>query len=543
MSAQQPDFLNGAIYISALIAFNIIHFSYIRKNKRASIARLSEPFNIAMSLWMLGLACEQFFGLGAANLFWTKLKHTGAIMLGPIWVLIAVAYTRSDALWDRRLYKIIPLIFVPPAVALFGIITENRFHLFYGDAVNGFGNGILFFIIAIYSCFLILSGYIIMAAKMLESRTPARFKIILTLSMIVVVPLIAILIFLMDQNKHFSVVPPLLISMAIISSVYGMRKFEMLRWLPLSMQEIVESLPAGIVVLDRMGQLITVNPAASRMLAMAGSAASVFIDRLADRFGSCPSGRVSPLVIELGDRFFRFEQLETGRCEAAVEGVILSVTDITSEHKLKHVQKRILETIDTEIRPRIEAALESMGETGPAAKKPEAFDELIVARRRLERLSAQLNLMSEIDNAQQSSIVETTDIVPVIKSCIQRFEGRLGATDCPVVSQLPDSIDCRTDSTLFAVLIESMLSGISNPGNAERVSLKAYVNEDGAVVDATGRFSHVDLFGPASGRLATTVPDSLDIALCKAVSTLLDVKFNVDVTDADTIRLTATLPK
>ncbi len=541
MPTQPLNILNGAIYMTALFAFNWIHFSYIRKNRRSSIARLSNPFNLTMSLWILGLACEQFFGIGAANMIWTKVKHTGALFAAPIWLLIAASYSQTRTSWEKTIPRIVVLLFIPSAIAFAGILTDGKFHLFYGTAVNGFGNGILFFIISVYTCFLILAGFIIMAAKTLESRTPARYQIILTLSMIVLAPLVAIFIFTMDGNKHFSVAPPLIIASSIVASIYGMKKYEMLRWLPLSMSEIVESLPVGIVVLDRKGQLITVNPAAARMLELAGSATPVFIDRLSDRFGRYPSKREAPLVIELGDRFFRFEQLESFRREEAVDGTVLSVTDVSSEHKLKNAQKRILETMDAEIRPRIEAALASLaGCTGDGAEKQETAAELIIARSRIERLSTQLDLMAKIDNSRRTPFLEPADIIPIIKTCLQQFESRHDAADCPLVSQLPDSIPCRTDVELFSILIESILSGISSPGNAERVSLKAYINEDGAVVDATGRFSHTDLFGPASGRLAT-VPDSLDITLCKAVSSMIDARFNVNVTDADTIRITVTL--
>ncbi|MFA6450452.1 MAG: histidine kinase N-terminal 7TM domain-containing protein, partial [bacterium] len=331
-AGQTPHYLNAAIYIGCLILFNVINITMMRSIRRRSVYNALSLFLLFVTIWIIGSAGEEYFGVAANGMFWTKIKSVGAILCEPAWFLAAIVFSGVTANKSSNVRRFIPLIFVVPAICLAGALTDGRHHFYFGSLNNGFGNGPLFYIRIIYGTSLLVAGLIIISGKLFETHAPNRHKLIMLLSVFILMPMIGRSLVYRGLLPPGSPVSPLLTSAGAIACMIGAKWFSMMRWLPVSISEVVESMPTGLVVIDRNGELITLNPAAARLIGLDDcDEFAELIESLSDKFSMIEPRSGYSFDLEHGGKTLRFQRIELQRTEEDVDTMIISIVDVSGE--------------------------------------------------------------------------------------------------------------------------------------------------------------------------------------------------------------------
>jgi PAS domain-containing protein len=523
--------------------------------RRRSVFNILGVFLFLITVWIIGSAGEEYFGVTAYGMFWTKMKNVGAILLEPTWLMLAIIYSGIFADLKPLDKRLLPLIYVVPAICITGALTDNRFHLFYGTLRNGYGNGPLFKLMFIYGLIAVVIGLIIITGKLFETRTPRRYQLIVLIIFFILAPMIGRMLEFRRVVEPGSPACPLLTSLGAIACIIGTKWFAMIRWLPVSISEVVESMPSGVIVIDRNGELITLNPAAARLLGLEdGAELAELIEELADKFSQGKLGPTLSFDLDLGGRLIRFQRIGLKRPEEDNDSLIISVTDISAG---RDAQQDFVSSMSAELQPHFESVSKSIKRIENTAQisNPDnisAFSELRRARFRLEQLAAQLELFSKLESGEFLPKPESIDLVSIIASSAKHLKEIHAADGCCIETNLPAAIRYNADPVLFSTLVESLVSGLAKYCDSKKIELKAYIIEDGIVLDAScsihDRLSarngsrHSDSTSEISARFAISDAREISISICRAIAALLNSKFNVE-TSGGLVRFVAVLPK
>ncbi|MFA6449635.1 MAG: histidine kinase N-terminal 7TM domain-containing protein [bacterium] len=558
-TSETMRYVNTAIYIAAFFAFTFVQYSNFKGRRPGKRLWLVDLFYFMMCVWIFGSAVEEFFRFGAFGMAFTKLKHCAAITLPTVWLLIALTYSRIEAGLSKQYKRMIALILVIPVGGIAAIMTDGAHHLFYGTLRNGYGNGPLFYVMASSTILFLAAGLLIMSAKLFETRAPGRENLIVLLSMYVAVPVIGRGMEITNLIKMGTIISPLTTAIGAVAAVIGVKRFSLLRWMPLSISEVIESMPAGVIVIDRSGELMTLNPAATRMLGIENHAELLeLIEEVSDKLSERRPGINNSFDLVFGEKTLRFQRLEIQRAEEVVDGMIISVTDVSGEHELIDAQKDFVTSMSSEMQPHFDSVLKSLERIENTAKisNPDnlaAFGELRRARLRLGQLAGQLELFGKLESGEYSPMPESIDIISVINAAVQHLKDIHAADGCSIETDLPLSIFYNIDPVLFSAMVESLVSGLAKYSESRHITLKAYANEDGVVLDAFcfsedcladrkgAAFS--ESFADISAKLAISDTRTLGIAICRAVAALLNGRFNVNMDVDNKIQFTVVLPQ
>lgn len=231
-------------------------------------------FMLAMGAWTAMYALE----LGAVSLagkrFWAQAQYLAIPYVPVAWLTFLLAYTgRGDWLTGRRLAA---LLVVPMTTSLLAvtnaghglvlrstqIVTEGDFHILVRD----FGGWFWFH--TIYSYTLLAAGCLLIGISL--NRTPQWYwgqRGLLLLSCLI--PWIGNALYLagvalpetrgIDPTPFLFTLSVLLLGWAVF---YG-RLFDVI---PIGHDAVIQSLPDGVIILDRRDRVVEINPAACRLI-------------------------------------------------------------------------------------------------------------------------------------------------------------------------------------------------------------------------------------------------------------------------------------
>ncbi len=542
-----------------MIIFNYAFFRDRKKIRRMRITSALNLFIITMNLWVLGFLLEQFFPIEFKEMLFTKIKSSSACLIGPLWLSLAIKYSLSEKVWERNRWAVY-FIFIIPLVLIVGIFADSSHRLFYGSLRNGYGNGIFFYAMIAYSITTVVSGVLLISSKLFETRSPDRYKLIFIISIFVVTPLIGRGFEILKLVPIGHPIPALMTCVGSIAIVVGTTRYALLRWMPFSIAEVVESIPTGIVVIDKEGKLVTLNPAAMMMLDMVpGDPVPDIVDEIAEEFAGAPPGPERTFDIVFKFKTLRFQRTSVNRPEEALDGMVLSITDVTGEQLYKDAQMDFVSSVSDELKPHFNTMMASLEKIENAATVSnadniQAFSELRSARLRLAQLAEQLELFTKLETGQYIPKKTEMDLVPTARTALSRMKEAHAGEGCRLDIEMPPHMFIKTDPLLFSTLVESLVGGVARYCESNHVVFKIYTNEDGVVVDAS---CYTTSYTAATLKTAQSIPNSpaelsaqllisdtrsLGVAICKAATSLAGGRFTVDEAVKNELHFTAILP-
>jgi PAS domain-containing protein len=485
---------NILIYFSVFIVLILLNRFIITKDFQNR--RLFFCFNVFTYLFILWLIGGTFDNLSASPLMkmiWTDVKYAGITGIGPMCVVMALAYTRIG---QKRSDKWISpgfaaSIFVIPVLCYIGLLTDFKTHLFYDLSGVHYGKGIIFWILVCYEFICGSASYLYIAGWLIESRSRNRYVMVIFLTLIFAFPLAGTLL------EDFQIIPkgmeiiPVFFCVSILAFAYGVKRYGVLEWTPISVSEIFENLPVGIIIIDREGETIAVNPAARTLLRPDPERNNLFaiIDKLSDGIDAARnSGRTSFTITCMG-RDLICDLLPIPRPAYEAQGFALSIMDASWENMLFEKNISVLFETATELdrMSSLIAAIFIKIESASVFKEVK-YDNLLsdLGKNALElkKMSDRLRILSVRDRSNE--IIKTIAIkaAPIIHAYANYAKEIYGGGTTQVELKAQESLLLESDPELFAIIIETIIETITIGGKTTPSSLNVYLSEDGFVMDA-----------------------------------------------------------
>jgi PAS domain S-box-containing protein len=235
----------------------------------------SRPFSLlmaAVAFWSLCHALSVADPTFEGTLFWAMIQYAGIVLVSPAWVLFALAYANR---WRLATWRVRAALAIPAVLAFLAVQTNGWHHLWWSqvlpDTSRSFlslmvTRGPLFWLHAAYSYGCVLFGLGLFVYTMSESRLVyrAQARLVVIGALIPFVGNLALLLGL-RLSAVDDPTPFLFVASGLIM-FYATRHYHLLDLAPIAQHEIFESIPDGVVVLDRRGLVAAINPAAARLL-------------------------------------------------------------------------------------------------------------------------------------------------------------------------------------------------------------------------------------------------------------------------------------
>ena len=194
-----------------------------------------------------------------------RIGILGILACGPLWLGVAGHAARSEL---ARRVPWFPLILLVPCAGLYGLLYSDRWSGLFIATVPGGADqlGPLFWVFNVYFYAIVAIGSWLLIHDALRNRSHRPWIRRLLVGCAPLAPLIGNVLFLMgDRDKNLELTPILLVIMML--AIRGeLTSGSFLQVLPVSQHDLMQQLPIGVVLTDRAGVVIGVNPAAERRI-------------------------------------------------------------------------------------------------------------------------------------------------------------------------------------------------------------------------------------------------------------------------------------
>ncbi|MBW7882505.1 MAG: PAS domain S-box protein, partial [Caldilineaceae bacterium] len=259
-----------AYFISASIAAWVGYSTWQHPETRG--ARLLAGLMYAAAWWAVAEGSGAFSSSAPVKIICSQIAYLGIQSVPVLYFLFAVTYSRRNQ-WFSQLT--IGLLWVIPMVTIFLVFTNEQHGLVWShftiietawgpDLV--YGRGVWFWISAAYLYSMSLSATILLIIAVLRNLYRSRLQTILVIAG-ALAPWAANFVYLSGLNPWPSVD---LTSVAfVVTGVlisWSLFRLGLLQLLPVARNTLIEWMNEGMVVLDREGIVIDINPAARHVL-------------------------------------------------------------------------------------------------------------------------------------------------------------------------------------------------------------------------------------------------------------------------------------
>jgi PAS domain S-box-containing protein len=237
--------------------------------------RIASTFIVIMAAlgwWSFSAFMERISPELSGKIFWIKMTYPGVVALPVAWLVFTLQFTDREKWLTRRNLLMASIL---PVVTLVLVWTDSFHHLIWKNiwldssvtpAVDAVAHNTWFWVNATYAYALILLGDILILRLFLHSSGLHRKRAGIML-MGTAFPWIGNLLFI-SGLKLFALVDPTPLAFALtgIAFFWGLSKLHLLDILPVAHEEILKSMVDGVIVLDNLGRVLEVNPAAERII-------------------------------------------------------------------------------------------------------------------------------------------------------------------------------------------------------------------------------------------------------------------------------------
>jgi PAS domain-containing protein len=273
-------------------------------------------FWLCLGVWQKGASAtgrRTFVGLCWAGIFWCagelvavrgildeavadRIRYLGILTLAPLWAGLAGHATRLEL---ARRVPWFPLALMAPLAGPYLLMFSERWSGLFMGTVPGRADvyGPLWWVTASYAYLLVVAGSARFIYCALRARVPGRWTRRLAVGLAALVPLAGNATYLAHDLSWPADPTPVLFGVALIALHGAIFTGGLLQALPVSQHELIRQLPLGVILTDRPGVVIDVNPAAERRLAVTeATAIGRTLDAILTEAESDVRADVSPIL-------------------------------------------------------------------------------------------------------------------------------------------------------------------------------------------------------------------------------------------------------
>ena len=230
---------------------------------------------IAVVLWSVCHALSVASSSLPTTLFWAQIQYAGIVLIGPIWLLFALAYRGGPS---QVLPKLGGWLLVPAGLSYAAVLSNERHHLWWPtvalDTTRPFGSlaitrGVLFWLHYSYSYSCVLLGFGLIVHRMFTAP-PLQQRQARMVAIAALFPIAGNLAHILGLRTAVVDDPtPFLFAASGLLIFYAALRYQFPDLAPVAPQTLLASLPDGLVVLDRRGIVTALNDRVPRLLELA----------------------------------------------------------------------------------------------------------------------------------------------------------------------------------------------------------------------------------------------------------------------------------
>ena len=241
------------------------------KKREANGALYVSILFILVAEWSLANSMELASIDIASKLFWAKLSYIGIVTVAPLWFLFTLDYTQNAQVIKKS--RVI-FLFLIPLITIYLAFTNELYHLVWVsttlvDTSEGFMviyvHGPAAIISTLYSYILMVTGLALIGQTLFKtSHIYQRQSMMVFLAGLI--PFISNSIYAAGLSPFYFNPTPLALTISgilILWSIYG---YKFLDIMPPAYKSLFASMKNGVMVLDTLGRIMDINPAAQTLL-------------------------------------------------------------------------------------------------------------------------------------------------------------------------------------------------------------------------------------------------------------------------------------
>jgi PAS domain S-box-containing protein len=219
-----------------------------------------------MAWWALAYAlniCSTDF---STQYFFNRIKYLGVLSVPPLWVLLALQYTRNRITFSRRF---LVLVFLPTILLVPVVLTNPLTRLwwskvwsetYYGRPVLQNSHAPLYFVLV-----LVNYGYLLFGSwhyvRFLQQRWQVYRSQAALILIAVIIPVGANIITQLGHSPLPWGLDTFFLSLSLFVLGIAIFRYGFLAITPIARQTILEHLPDGVIVINAYGRILDCNPA------------------------------------------------------------------------------------------------------------------------------------------------------------------------------------------------------------------------------------------------------------------------------------------
>jgi sigma-B regulation protein RsbU (phosphoserine phosphatase) len=258
----------GAALLAGAAAY-IAVAAYVWTNRQAAAARALAVLTLAAGAWTLCYALE-VSEQGAEQVeLWGDLKYVGIVFVPPSFWAFALEYTGRRR---RLLRRDVAVLLIEPVLVLGALAIPATHDLVRSatvdpaDAEVVVSSGPLFWLHLVYSYSLMLAATFVLVQGLLKVTDRHRL-VAWSLIVAVLAPMVLNALYnLQVPGMDLVDLTPIAFSVTGLVLVWGLFRFRLLELIPVGRKKIVDRIPDAVLVLDAVGRVVDVNPAALALL-------------------------------------------------------------------------------------------------------------------------------------------------------------------------------------------------------------------------------------------------------------------------------------
>jgi len=194
-----------------------------------------------------------------------RVKYLGILSLPPLWLGLAGHATGLEL---ARRVPWFPVVLLAPMACLYALMFSGRWSGLFlttlPDAVDQYGP--LWWVAGAYGYLLIATGSALLIVSAFRRRSWGARLRGLGVGVAALIPLVGNAVYVASGMPWPMDPTPLLLGAALLALRSAIFSGGLLQALPVSQHDLIQQLPLGVILTDRRGVVIDVNPAAERRL-------------------------------------------------------------------------------------------------------------------------------------------------------------------------------------------------------------------------------------------------------------------------------------
>jgi|AGTN01.2.fsa_nt_gi PAS domain S-box len=264
-----------AMLIATAMAFAMVMYVWPRRSSRGG--SYFTLLMIATGVWLLATGLEMAAADLPTKILCAKLSYVGVVFLCPLFLMFVMDYYLTVE-WLKPKYVL--LLMIVPAITL-GLTMTNEWHGLVwseitlapggGDKMAVYDHNVWFWLYSAYSYALCAIAVAILVYRSLRNQGPQRRRAMVILSAVILIIVTSILVV---GNVHEGLdIIPFIVTIAMV--FYGWYLFggSVFDIVTLAQRSLIASMADGVLVLDKRDRILSINPAASRLIGAAGAEA------------------------------------------------------------------------------------------------------------------------------------------------------------------------------------------------------------------------------------------------------------------------------